>query len=108
MASIWYGDHRGILVFDYEEDFGDGTFVKMIVWQVPKDAERPHGYKYRLHFGTLAGSCIVRYDNRRGKGDHRHLGEEQQAYEFVDTEQLISDFWNDVQRYREEKLWLNN
>ena len=33
-----------------------------------------HRYKYRLFYGA-AGVGRVRYDNERGKGDHRHLGD---------------------------------
>ena len=39
---------------------------------------------------------IVRYDNERGKGDHRHIGQHEEAYLFVSLEKLIEDFWRDV------------
>jgi hypothetical protein len=41
-----------------------------------------HSYKYRLYYGA-AGACRVRYDNERGKGDHRHLGEREDDYNFT-------------------------
>jgi len=36
-------------------------------------AERPHGLKYRLFYGR-DGIRLVCYDNERGKGDHKHIG----------------------------------
>lgn len=44
------------------------------------DAERPHGLKYLLYYGT-GDECLVRYDNERGKGDHRHYGEREEPSE---------------------------
>ena len=49
----------------------------------------------------LAGLCgqfsVLRYDNEVGKGDHRHLGEVEMAYRFTTVDQLIDDFWHDVE-----------
>ena len=43
---------------------------------------------------------MVRYDNKSGKGDHRHPGkdEHQQPYAFITPEQLNIDFEADVIR----------
>ncbi len=30
-------------------------------------------------------NCLVRYDNEAGKGDHKHIEDREQAYQFVDT-----------------------
>jgi len=43
---------------------------------------------------------VLRYDNEAGKGDHRHLGERQEAYSFTTYDALLTDFWNDVQAWR--------
>jgi len=67
------------------------------------DQERPHGLKYRLYYGLADGTCQVRYDNERGKGDHRHYGKQEESYSFTNVETLIEDFMNDVHRYRGEK-----
>jgi hypothetical protein len=40
------------------------------------------------------------YDNETGKGDHRHLGDRESAYEFVSPEALVADFLADVERRR--------
>ena len=39
---------------------------------------------------------MVRYDNERGKGDHKEVREIETAYEFESVEKLISDFFADV------------
>ena len=75
-----------------------GGIIEMVIWRLPKaDAERPHGLKYRLVY-VKNGGRLVGYDNERGKGDHRHIGEEEQVYVFKGVDQLLEDFWNDVKR----------
>ena len=75
-----------------------GAVVEMTIWQLPRaSAERPHGLKYRLYFGR-DGKRIVGYDNERGKGDHKHLGEVEIRYRFVSLAQLVTDFLADVER----------
>jgi hypothetical protein len=44
-----------------------------------------------------------RYDNERGKGDHRHFQGVETAYLFSTVEQLVADFWADVRRLRGTK-----
>lgn len=79
----------------------DGSIVELVIWQSPKKtADRPHGIKYRLYYGTADGRCLVRYDNETGKGDHRHDEEREFPYTFVDVETLMSDFLADVARAR--------
>lgn len=75
----------------------DGYILELVLWELPEKTEdRPHGYKYRLYFGDSEGNCLVRYDNERGRGDHKHIGEKEMAYEFVDRDKLIEDFYRDV------------
>ncbi|HME27340.1 MAG TPA: DUF6516 family protein, partial [Acetobacteraceae bacterium] len=40
-----------------------------------------------------------RFDNEAGKGDHLHIGEREEPYEFVSLDRLIDDFWNEVRRW---------
>lgn len=55
----------------------DGSIVEVMIWELPEPViPCQHHYKYRLFFGTSEG-CRVRYDNERGKGDHRHLGDDE-------------------------------
>ncbi|HEX2769433.1 MAG TPA: DUF6516 family protein, partial [Geobacteraceae bacterium] len=37
-----------------------------------------------------------RYDNERGKGEHRHADNQEQSYTFTDLEKLFVDFEKDV------------
>ncbi|MCG5072158.1 toxin-antitoxin system TumE family protein [Paraburkholderia tagetis] len=47
-----------------------------------------HPYKYNLAY-IVRGVCVLRYDNERGKGDHKHLGAAEMAYAFTTPEQLL-------------------
>jgi len=88
------------LVFRDKYFYADGAIREMVIWQLPEpDSERPHALKYRLFYG-YSGSCLVRYDNERGKGDHRHYGASEQPYQFESVEKLVSDFSEDVLRLR--------
>jgi hypothetical protein len=58
-----------------------------------------HPYKYRLYFGAH-GVCRVRYDNERGKGDHRHVNGFELSYVFISLDQLLDDFQSDVDDWR--------
>ena len=77
----------------------DGSIVEVVVWTLSAPlTPSKHSYKYRLYFG-VAGVCRARYDNERGKGDHRHLGERQEDYIFTTLEQLLADFERDVNEW---------
>lgn len=75
-----------------------GGIVEMVIWRLPgHDPERPHGLKYRLVY-VQDGERLVGYDNERGKGDHRHVGGQEEPYLFTDVERLVADFLADVRR----------
>ena len=81
--------------------FDDDSFVELIVWKLPRRlAGSTHDFKYRLAL-VSKNTCVMRYDNEAGKGDHKHLGEIETDYTFVGLEQLQSDFWDDVVRWRQ-------
>jgi len=61
-----------------------------------------HGLRYSLFYGR-PGVREVGYDNERGKGDHRHFKGRQTSYAFSSVEQLMIDFWADVQSLRGDK-----
>jgi Family of unknown function (DUF6516) len=78
----------------------DGSVVEIMVWRLAQPlAPCTHFYKYRLYFGA-GGYCRVRYDNERGKGDHRHVGGVERPYAFVSLSQLLDDFQRDVENWR--------
>lgn len=61
-----------------------------------------HLFKYALFYGR-PGERLVLYDNERLKGDHRHLGSEEEPYQFTSVEQLIADFLADIGRVRRKQ-----
>lgn len=72
--------------------------VEMVLWQLPRpSAERPHGLKYRLYMGRV-NQDLVRYDNEKGKGDHRHVGSVEENYSFSTLEKLLRDFRQDCEQ----------
>ena len=90
------------LLFRDKYVYADGAIREMVIWRLPQpDSERPHGLKYRLYYG-YPGKSLVRYDNERGKADHRHEGEHEAGYTFISVEQLIRDFKADIDRLRGE------
>ena len=88
-----------VLVAKAKEVRDDGSIVEVVIWEL-SDPLTPstHRYKYRLYYGA-AGMCRVRYDNERGKGDHRHVGEREEDYAFVSLERLLEDFERDVNEW---------
>jgi hypothetical protein len=84
------------LLFHQRIDYDDGAIVEMVIWRVPSTVPpSTHGLKYSLFYGH-AGIRLVGYDNERGKGDHRHFQGKEMAYTFTTVEQLVADFWSDV------------
>ena len=77
------------------------SFAELIVWKVPQPLlGSMHPFKYRLAF-VVNGQCVLRYDNEAGKGDHRHIGDVENAYVFTTAAQLLADFWQDVDQWRQ-------
>lgn len=82
-------------LFRSKEAYGAG-FVEILIWQVPESVPpSDHPYKYRLVY-VVDGQRMVGYDNERGKGDHKHLGDREVSYRFVNPQQLMADFMADV------------
>ncbi len=88
-----------LLLYQTEKS-DDGSVIEMVIWKIPLSPERPHGLKYRLHYGSREGICYIRYDNKLGKGDHKHVGNREEQYQFESTEKLIADFKADVKAYK--------
>ncbi|WP_242475291.1 toxin-antitoxin system TumE family protein [Thiohalocapsa halophila] len=73
-----------------------GGLIEMVIWRLPERSESwPHGLKYRLVY-IRDRARVIGYDNERGKGDHKHLGEREAPYHFTDVRTLLRDFWADV------------
>jgi hypothetical protein len=79
---------------------GARAFVEIVVWHLPRAARgSTHRFKYRLAL-IVDGVCVLRYDNEAGKGDHRHVGNTEEAYGFTDPDTLLADFWREVGELR--------
>ena len=77
----------------------DGSIIEIVIWELPQPLPpSAHRFKYRLYFGA-EGQSRVRYDNERGKGDHRHFGDVEEQYNFRSVAQLLDDFRCDVERW---------
>lgn len=88
------------LLLGERQQVAPDAFVELRVWRVPSPVPgSAHDLKYRLAY-VVRGECVLRYDNERGKGDHRHIGPDESAYAFTTPEQLLRDFWNDVDQWR--------
>lgn len=83
----------------YKKERG-GKIIEVVIWHLSSPMPgSSHPYKYRLFYGHGDGRCIVRYDNERGKGDHRHFADRsEEEYAFSTLRQLIEDFEADVER----------
>jgi len=78
------------------------AFVEIVVWRLAEALPAStHLFKYRLAY-VVAGECVIRYDNERGKGDHRHTGSKEAPYAFTGPEQLMVDFARDIARWNRE------
>ena len=91
---------KAIRAFYDRAEYPDGAIVEMSIWIVPDSVPgSSHAFKYSLYYG-YPGRRVVGYDNERGKGDHRHVGNREEPYRFSSVEALIADFLSDVKRAR--------
>lgn len=75
--------------------------------RVKKSRERPHGISYSLTFHSPDNRRILGYDNAHGTSkrklpfDHRHRHPEDEGlpYEFRSAEQLLKDFFSDIDKW---------
>src|SRR3972149_3329190 len=78
------------------------AFVEVAIWRVPTPlAPSTHRFKYRLGY-VVKERCVLRYDNERAKGDHRHTETTEEPYAFSTPDQLMADFEADVARWNNE------
>ena len=92
---------KAALVLRERHVFDDHSFAELVIWELPRRLPgSKHRSKYRLAY-VVNGVCLLRYDNEAGKGDHRHiLGGPEEPYVFSTTDQLIDDFFQDVEAMR--------
>jgi len=82
--------------------YAENAFAELVLWKVAEPVRGSlHSFKYRLAY-VVNGSCVVRYDNEAGKGDHRHFGDAESSYSFRTPEALLADFEQDIARWNHE------
>ena len=87
-----------------------GHWAKFVAHEIEPDEQRPQGISYSLTFHAPSGKRLIGYDNAHsvttGSGpgkkktrqyDHRHLGNRTYAYQWQNAEQLLVDFWTDIE-----------
>lgn len=88
------------LMLNERHIISEKAFVELVVWRVTSPVSGSHhGFRYRLAY-VVDGHCVIRYDNEAGKGDHKHVGEDEIPYFFTTSQALLDDFWNDVENWR--------
>lgn len=93
------GNMKAKLLFRQRQQIAESVLWEAVVWQVPSPVEPSrHDYKYSLVL-IENGVRVLGFDNERGKGDHLHRGAVESAYRFVTVDQLIDDFFAEVEKW---------
>nr|WP_276570114.1 DUF6516 family protein [Thiocystis violacea] len=75
-------------------------FKEAKIWRLPEPVLGcAHRFKYRLAL-IANDQCVLRYDNERGKGDHKHVDGVEAPVVFVDLKTLLADFHRDIHAWR--------
>lgn len=106
-TRTFFLDHDGWIYF-----YGTGHWLKIECQEVPETPQRPAGIKYSISLFGPDNDCLVRYDNSHAVKvtgrpnpetyDHWHRfgkKEELVPYEFTNCEQLLNDFYEDVEKH---------
>ena len=96
----------------------NGYWIKIEAWQVTPTSEIPHGIRYSLTLHDLYGKRIMGYDNAHAiklpkkfkyagrivtyDHMHRHRADKGVLYEFQNAHQLLTDFFESVDRILQE------
>ena len=80
--------------------YPDGALVQMVVWRVPRPPPPSrHRFKHSLVY-IVSGRRVLGYDDERGKGDHRHVGDREESFAFSSIEELLARFTAEVEAMR--------
>jgi Family of unknown function (DUF6516) len=83
--------------------YPDGALAEMVVWRVHRPtAPSRHRFKYSLVY-IVSGRRMLGYDNERGKGDHRHFADREEAFVFSSIEELLARFTAEVESMRKSE-----
>jgi hypothetical protein len=86
---------RVLPLFNERIRYFETAFAQIVVWQLlhPLRGSR-HRYKYRLAY-VVNETCVLRYDNESGKGDHRHYGDNRNEIMYL---QSWRSYWPTLQQ----------
>lgn len=99
-AVVKFTNMKAQILLNQRQPISENAFVEMVVWRVPAPISGSiHFFKYRLAL-VVNHCCVLRYDNETGKGDHKHMGEQEIPYAFTTPQALLNNFWNDVDNWR--------
>lgn len=98
-------DRKAELIHKSRVNLSQNSFAEFVIWKLPQAARASsHQYKYRLAY-VVDNKCVVRYDNELSKGDHCHYGTSEVPYQFQTLDQLILNFYVDVERWNHENSY---
>ena len=96
------------LLIHYKKRLTDRMFKEIKVWRLSEPvAGSAHLYKYRLAL-VADGQCVLRYDNERGKGDHRHQGDQECPLPWHGIASLLADFDREIERWRQRNEFIDH
>lgn len=76
------------LIIRVKTRMSEDSFIEQVAWRVPEPLQgSTHNFKYRFAY-VIDDVCVLRYDNERGKGDHRHIQGIEYPYKFSDLATL--------------------
>jgi hypothetical protein len=108
-----------LLAFDgRKHHYPDGYFVKFDIKRIEPTSERPHGLRYSFTLHGPDGARLIGFDNAHTvvpvggryakkpvEADHWHRSADDlgRPYQFVSAEQLVDDFFDEVERVLTER-----
>lgn len=95
------GEDWPVTLVDEYRHTEDGYVLRIKVLSVPESDSYPEGIKYRMHFGTIDGDTLLRYDNSHGVHE-RHSPEGIEEIDFPGFEVLYRRFKNEIDHDWEE------
>ncbi|NTJ41565.1 hypothetical protein G6L28_03000 [Agrobacterium larrymoorei] len=89
---------KAVLIEKTRKVISEAAFFEVVLWHLPEPVPGSgHPFKYRLAL-VINGECVLRYDNERGKGDHRHIDGQEESIVFLGLEELFEAFEADMER----------
>ena len=69
------------------------------IWKIPDSKFYSDGIKYSLFcVESSTGKTIIGFDNHFPKGPHKHVGENEENYNYLNEDILVEDFWSEVNK----------